>query len=92
MASPGKRHIGLFFGLLLFVLVGLGIGAQRTVMAIDDFDEGMRKIKLLASVLAKIQEQYVDEDKVKTEDLINGAIHGMLATLDRYSVYMEPVE
>lgn len=92
MASPGKRHIGLFFGLLLFVLVGLGMGAQRTVMAIDDFDEGMRKIKLLASVLAKIQEQYVDEDKVKTEDLINGAIHGMLATLDRYSVYMEPVE
>ena len=92
MASPGKRHIGLYFGLLLIVLVGLGMGVQRTVMAIDDFDEGMRKIKLLASVLAKIQEQYVDEDKVNTEDLINGAIHGMLATLDRYSVYMEPTE
>ncbi len=92
MASPGKRHIGLFFGILLIVMVGLGMGAQRTVMAIDDFDEGMRKIKLLASVLAKIQEQYVDEDKVKTEELINGAIHGMLATLDRYSVYMEPTE
>ncbi|MBI1389346.1 MAG: PDZ domain-containing protein [bacterium] len=92
MSSPGKKHVTLFFVMLLLVLAGVGAGLQRTVMAFDEFDEGLRKIKLLTSVLVTIQENYVDEDKVKTEDLINGAIHGMLSTLDRYSVYMEPDE
>lgn len=73
-------------------MAGLGMGLQRTVLAYDDFERELQKIQLLSHILVTIQEEYVDGDNINTEDLINGAIHGMLSTLDRYSVYMEPEE
>jgi len=39
-------------------------------------------------VLTQVQKSYVDETKVK--DLVQGAIRGMLSTLDPHSAYMTP--
>ncbi len=92
MAKPGKRHFILYFALLLLIVMSVGIGVQRTVMALDDLDQGLKQLKLLTRILVLIQDEYVDPSKTDTEALVNGAIHGMVETLDRYSVYMEKEE
>lgn len=51
-------------------------------------DEMYKKLKVFADVLSIIQKNYVEE--TKPEDLINGAINGMLRTLDPHSSFMLP--
>lgn len=70
----------------------MGISIVKSVSAIEDIDKSLEKIKALMKIMATIQSEYVDPDKTKTEDLVNGAIHGMVETLDRHSVFMEKDE
>ncbi|MGH7423833.1 MAG: S41 family peptidase, partial [Candidatus Methylomirabilales bacterium] len=46
------------------------------------------ELKTFSEVLTQIQKHYVEE--VKPKDLVQGAIRGMLATLDPHSAYMTP--
>lgn len=87
--TPHLRVIGLIVVAFLAggLFFSLPLGNAST-----DIDEAMKKLRILTSVLLTIQENYVDPDQVSDEELINGAIHGMVETLDRYSVYMEPEE
>lgn len=68
--------------LLLGVL--LGKGWERTGYATESYEE----LRTFSEVLNKIQQHYVEP--VKVEDLVQGAIRGMLATLDPHSAYMTP--
>lgn len=47
-----------------------------------------RELEIFARVLHYIDENFVDE--VDTKELINGAVRGMLHTLDPHSAYMAP--
>ena len=51
-------------------------------------DEIYEKLKIFSEVLSIIQKNYVEE--TKPEDLIYGAINGMLRTLDPHSSFMLP--
>jgi carboxyl-terminal processing protease len=62
----------------------VGKGWDRTVQATETYEE----LKTFSEVLTQIQKHYVDEAKVK--DLVQGAIRGMLSTLDPHSAYMTP--
>ncbi|MEK7702364.1 MAG: S41 family peptidase [Nitrospirota bacterium] len=65
---------------LLFVRIwGNSVSAQ------DDPYEGL---KTFTEVLSSIQKNYVEP--VKTKDLINGAINGLVTTLDPHSSFMPP--
>jgi carboxyl-terminal processing protease len=68
--------------LILGVL--LGKGWERTGHATETYEE----LKTFSEVLTQVQKSYVEETKVK--DLVQGAIRGMLATLDPHSAYMTP--
>jgi carboxyl-terminal processing protease len=68
----------------LVVGVLLGKGWERTGHATETYEE----LKTFSEVLTQVQKSYVDETKVK--DLIQGAIRGMLSTLDPHSAYMTP--
>ena len=68
--------------LCLGVLIGKGW--ERTGHATETYEE----LKTFAEVLSQIQKHYVDEVKVKS--LVQGAMRGMLATLDPHSAYMTP--
>src|SRR5215467_535842 len=70
--------IAIVFGVLI------GKGWERTGHAIDQYEE----LRTFSDVLTAVQKNYVDETKVK--DLVQGAIRGMLATLDPHSAYMTP--
>jgi C-terminal peptidase (prc) len=56
------------------------VGADRH--ATETYEE----LKTFSEVLTQVQKSYVDETKVK--DLVQGAIRGMLSTLDPHSAYM----
>ncbi len=51
-------------------------------------DEMYKKLKVFSDVLSIIQKNYVEE--TKPEDLMYGAINGMLRTLDPHSSFMMP--
>jgi carboxyl-terminal processing protease len=72
--------------ILMAVVMGvlIGKGWERTVHATETYEE----LKTFSEVLTQIQKHYVDEAKVK--ELVQGAIRGMLSTLDPHSAYMTP--
>ncbi len=53
-------------------------------------DDAYPNLKLFTSVLDKVRQEYVDGDKLTYQDLIHGALKGMLSTLDPHSEFMEP--
>lgn len=72
----------VLLSLILIALIGKwsvsAVGAQS----------GYEELKTFTEVLSLIKKNYVDE--VKTKDLINGAIKGMITTLDPHSGFMTP--
>src|SRR5437867_6208737 len=76
--------LGPLIGIAIVFGVLIGKGWERTGHAIDQYEE----LRTFSDVLTAVQKNYVDETKVK--DLVQGAIRGMLATLDPHSAYMTP--
>jgi carboxyl-terminal processing protease len=64
--------------------VWIGKGWEHTGHATESYEE----LRTFSEVLTQVQKNYVDETKVK--DLVQGAIRGMLSTLDPHSAYMTP--
>jgi carboxyl-terminal processing protease len=84
--NPQRRFwmLGPMVVVALVVGVLLGKGWERTGHATETYEE----LKTFSEVLTQVQKSYVDETKVK--DLVQGAIRGMLSTLDPHSAYMTP--
>lgn len=84
--SPRRRFwmIGPVIMLALVFGVVIGKGWERTGHATETYEE----LRTFSEVLTQVQKNYVDETKVK--DLVQGAIRGMLSTLDPHSAYMTP--
>jgi carboxyl-terminal processing protease len=85
------KRIGNLKTVLLILLVFLsgitiGLGRSYKVSALSNavYDD----LKVFTDVLGLLQKEYVEEAKPK--DLIQGAIKGMLETLDPHSAYMPP--
>jgi carboxyl-terminal processing protease len=81
-----KRKVWIVSLLVLFLLVFLGWGRIHRVGA--DIDTTFEKLKIFADVLAIVEKNYVEP--VNAGKAIQGAINGMLETLDPHSSYMSP--
>ncbi len=68
--------------LVLGLLIGKGV--EKTGYASESYEE----LKVFAEVLTQVKKHYVED--VKTNDLVHGAVRGMLKTLDPHSAYMTP--
>lgn len=77
-------YLGPLIVVMLLIGFLVGKGWERTVQATETYEE----LKTFSEVLTQIQKHYVEEAKVK--DLVQGAIRGMLSTLDPHSAYMTP--
>jgi carboxyl-terminal processing protease len=85
----------LFYGLLVSALgLNLLLGAQIYFYSAQasQKDDPYENYKLLADVLEKVRQEYVDGDKLTYQDLIHGALKGMLNSLDPHSEYMDPTK
>ena len=85
-AKKRNRLIGamaLALGVCVFVIGDLAV---RRAQALPD--DTYKELQTFANVLAIVQKNYVEP--VSTKELINGAITGMLASLDPHSAYLTP--
>jgi len=78
----------------IFAALGLGLLAGSKgwfgVHAGTDQDGAYRQMGIYAEVLKKIQTDYVTEPNIG--DVTNGALHGLLESLDADSSYLTPTE
>ncbi|MFC1514402.1 S41 family peptidase [Candidatus Omnitrophota bacterium] len=80
------KRIGVLVGVMVAVfLVSSSIGFCLTR---QEKEETYRELELFADALAFVQTQYVDSETA--EDLIYGALSGLLAALDPYSQFLDP--
>lgn len=83
-----KFFYGLLFAALAFnLLVGTQVYFQSVGAA--EKDDPYPNLKLFSVVLERVRQDYVDGDKLTYQDLIQGAMKGMLNTLDPHSEFME---
>ena len=87
MKSLGlKNKIWLWIAVVF--LAGLVVGGAKLHQVSALTTEKYKKLKIFTDVLSIVQKNYIKE--VKIDDLIYGAIKGMLATLDPHSSFMPP--
>ncbi|MGH7254749.1 MAG: S41 family peptidase [Nitrospirales bacterium] len=77
-------YLGPVLLLTLVIGVFIGKGTELTGHATETYED----LKTFSEVLSQVQKHYVEE--VITKDLVQGAIRGMLSTLDPHSAYMTP--
>src|SRR6202045_288722 len=75
--------LAIALGVCVFVIGDLAV--QRAQALPDDT---YKELQTFANVIAIVQKNYVEP--VSTKDLIDGAITGMLASLDPHSAYLTP--
>jgi carboxyl-terminal processing protease len=88
-----KRRI--IYGLLTVLLAAnLTVGARiyfRSAQAADK-DSAYPSLELFSFVLEKVRKDYVDGRNLTYQQLVYGALKGMINTLDPHSEFMEPME
>src|SRR5207253_7675569 len=85
----------LLYGALLVVLgLNLVAGIRIYFSSVDaaEKDEAYPNLKLFSVVLDRVRNEYVDGGKLTYQELIYGALKGMINTLDPHSEFMEPVK
>ncbi|MFH0800279.1 MAG: S41 family peptidase [Pseudomonadota bacterium] len=71
---------------LLLLVAGAGISLPRPALALTE--KGYRALHVFTKILHYVEDNYVSE--ADEENMIRGAIRGMLGTLDPHTVYMSP--
>src|SRR5208337_5285022 len=77
--------LGLSFLLATLVVAG-GLGVKANTSNEDSY----RQIEVYSEVLSRIRTEYVEEPNVPA--VTNGALHGLLESLDANSSYLDPTE
>ena len=89
MRRRGVRPAPVTFGLAVGIVLGavfLGGGGVSRVVAVDQ--DSYDQMETFTNILAIVQKNYVEE--VGTQELMEGAVNGMLASLDPHSAYLTP--
>src|ERR1700756_5097101 len=86
----------IVYGALIVLLVAVELmGARiyyfRTAHAAEK-DSAYPSLELFSYVLEKVRKDYVDGKKLTYQELVYGALKGMINTLDPHSEFMEPVK
>lgn len=77
---------GLVVGALLLTVQAVVVQAEPTVT--DQNDKLYKQLELFEQALSLVRSDYVEQPEA--EQLIYGALKGMLATLDPYSQFLDP--
>jgi carboxyl-terminal processing protease len=84
-----KRLLFAAFITCLGGYVFMGSQVFQASAAKDKGDDAYEQLELFSRVLERVRRDYVDGDKLTYEDLVHGALKGMLNTLDPHSEFME---
>ena len=86
-----KRRI-IYGTVALALSINLLIGAKVYINSAQaaEKDSAYPSLRLFSYVMEKVRNDYVDGQKLSYQDLVYGALKGMLNTLDPHSEFMEP--
>ncbi len=73
---------------LIFLFIDIQVEASDSVESSSEIKNNYESLKIFSEVLSLIETNYVE--KVSNQKLIEGAIHGLMKTLDPHSSYMTP--
>ena len=76
----------IFFIILAFVT--LATNPAKAEISQKDRETTYKQLEIFSNVLSILQENYVEE--IDTEEVLNGAIRGLLFSLDPHSSYLPP--
>ncbi len=85
MASLAKKHWVFLVFLALFLFPGQVLSTE---ISQKDREQTYKKLELFSNILSILQENYVEE--INTDQVIEGAINGLLHALDPHSSYLTP--
>jgi carboxyl-terminal processing protease len=89
-----KSKLGLVLAsstLAVFLVVGSGLsGGLSGKSSTPAGDGAYRQLRVYEEVLARVRSDYVEEPDIK--EATNGALHGLLESLDPFSSYLSPEE
>lgn len=82
----------IYSALFTALAVNLFFGAQVYLRSAEVAEKNdiYSNLRLFSLVLERVRQDYVDGEKLTYQDLIYGALRGMLNTLDPHSEFMEP--
>lgn len=83
-----SKIVLLAVSVVLVLAVFLGVNSSNVSAAANDGDGAYRQINVYSEVLHHIQTEYVTEPDIKA--VTNGALHGLLESLDADSSYLSP--
>ena len=83
-----KKILSLGLSFIIGVVGLLAVLKINPLRAASSMDNTLEQLRLLTEVFDYIQKSYVTEKS--TKDLVYGAAHGMVHTLDPFSQFMEP--
>ena len=82
--NPTKKI--LIFALIIIPTI---FGSQQYAFSkTDDLQETYKNLEIFSNVLSIVQQSYVDD--IDTKETLEGAIKGMLTSLDPHSSYLKP--
>lgn len=86
-----QRRIG-YTALLSALALNLFFGAQYYLRSAEsaEKDDIYPNLRLFSQVLERVRQDYVDGEKLTYQELIYGALKGMLNSLDPHSEFLEP--
>ncbi len=86
-----KRRL-LYTGLVLALGVNLFFGAQVYVQSAEAAGKNdiYRNLRLFSLVLERVRQDHVDGENLTYQDLVYGALKGLLSSLDPHSEFLEP--
>jgi len=83
----------LIYSLVMVVLaLNLALGAKVyfATAAAAEKDSPYQNLQLFSYVLEKVRKDYVDGTNLTYQDLVYGALNGMIGTLDPHSEFLDP--
>jgi carboxyl-terminal processing protease len=98
--KPGYKRSSAFWGVLFFIgffvtalsISGVGISsswaAQSNETEKEDPIDTYEKLKVFSEIISLLESSYVEP--IDSEELIDGAIRGMLKSLDPHTTYLNP--
>ena len=89
MSSP-SRPFRTAVSLILFLLMGAFIGPAFADITQEEKEKTYKQLEIFANILSILQENYVEE--IDTQKAVDGAIQGLLLSLDPHSSYLKPEE